>query len=721
MIERLASRHVVLLGIGHTNAHVVRMWRMQTPRDADLTCLSNFSYATYSGMLPALLAGQIPASQMEINLVALCNAAGARLITDEVTGIDHANREIQFANRPAVPFDVLSVGVGSIASMNEVAIDSDTLVPIKPMQSFLRRLEQAIVRGRARRKGGPISLIVVGAGVAGIEITSCLPNFLAKLGIDDYRLAMVTRSDEIAPEVTQRARKLIAHAWASRNIDVMTGRAVRRLEPGSAELDDGRSIEADVVIWATGASPPPLLSKLDLALDERGFVATHHTLESTNRRHVFAVGDTGTIVGENLPKAGVYAVRQGPVLWENIQRCLDDRPLQAYDPQHNFLKLMNLGDGTAVGQWKGLSQRGRWVMRLKHRIDSGFMDMFDVVSMSSDSSDSVDPMQCRGCGCKLGAAALRDALAVSHEIEAEDAVRIGGQTGDGQLLASTDFFSAPLNDAFLVGRIAALHAASDLVASGATVTEALANVVVPEGDPKTQQRVVSDFLAGAEREFAAFDAGIVGGHTIVGPRMEVGFTVIGRLMSSRPMRKSNLLSGDQLLLTKPIGIGVLLAAYHRSQCPARAYDSLIEAMLKPQHEAARLAVELGVLAATDVTGFGLVGHLIEMADSSQVSAEIRLDQVPCLPSAVDLVQSGIESSLLPDNLCAEQFVKVDKRLRDRPEYLLLFDPQTCGGLLLGMKPKQVEGFQQRMQEAGMEPAAVVGEVIPRQTFSVGIK
>ncbi len=721
MIERLASRHVVLMGIGHTNAHVLRMWRMNRPPDTDLTCLSNYAFATYSGMLPARLAGQVSPAQMEINLPALCGASGARLVTDAVTGIDHAAREIQFASRPAIPFDVLSIGIGSVATMNEIEGQTDGLVPIKPMQSFVQRLKEAVSRVQQRQSDGPLSIVVVGSGVAGVEIVSCLPGFLSPLQIDTYQLTMVTRSERVISEVEERTRQTILKTWQKRNVKVVTGHAVRRLSEAAIELDNGNVVDADVVIWATGAAPPPILAKLGLDLDERGFVATGHHLESTNRRHVFAVGDTGTITGESLPKAGVYAVRQGPILWDNIRLALDGRELKAYSPQHDFLKLINLGDGRAVGQWKGVSFAGRWAMRLKHRIDLRFMDKFTVTPMVSGSAEDETEMQCRGCGCKLGAASLRDALALSAEVEAEDAVPIGGEVGRGDLIASTDFFSAPLRDAYTVGRIAALHSASDIVASGARVTEALANLVIPDGDPRAQQRFVADLLAGAKSEFSAWNAPIVGGHTIVGPRTEIGFTVIGQRIGPTLLRKANMNVGDQLLLTKPLGIGVLLAAEMRNLCPARAYERLLEAMLLPQHKIVEIAIELGAKAATDVTGFGLVGHLIEMADASDVTAEVKLGQVKILPSSVELAAAGIESSLLSDNLAAEQFVEAEGRIRDQSEFKLLFDPQTCGGLLLAMNDQQVEPFQQRLSQAGIEAAIHVGEVKSRQKKSVCIR
>ena len=142
-------------------------------------------------------------------------------------------------------------------------------------------------------------------------------------------------------------------------------------------------------------------------------------------------------------------------------------------------------------------------------------------------------------------------------------------------------------------------------------------------------------------------ATIVGGHTIVGPRMEAGFTVLGETIGHEPIRKGNLQVGDRLFLTKPLGIGVLLAAQMRSMCRAAWYQELIETMLLPQRQYALIASELGITAGTDVTGFGLAGHLIEMLEASHLSADLFLNRIPVLPGVASLIEAGVESSLAP--------------------------------------------------------------------------
>lgn len=708
MNEALPSQRIVLLGIGHTNAHVLRMWRMNAPDGVGLTCISDHPIATYSGMLPAVLAGQQPVSAMQIDLVRLCASVGAQLILDRVKRVDAQSQVVHFHERPPLSYDALSIGIGSVATKSEISLDPNTVVEIKPMQTFLNRLGDALELAVEERRGQEVRIAVVGSGVAGIEIACCLRPFLEKRLQTPYRVRIVTRSSEILPDLDPKTRARVQKALSDREIEISSNATVAGVIANAIQLSDGTMLNADLVVWSTGASPPDLLNELGLATDPDGFLATNASLQSLSSSRVFAVGDTGTIEGTDVPKAGVYAVRQGPILWENLQRLLVGAPLQRYRPQHSFLKLINFGDGSALGQWKGMCFSGRWVMRLKESIDLGFMEKFRVIPME----DEQEEMQCRGCGCKVGADLLQTALPAAGEIKLEDAAEIG-QVGSTHWVASTDFFSSPFDDAYLTGRVAALHSASDILASGAKPSHALSNIVLPEGPTNPQREVLRDILAGARREFDALGASIVGGHTIEGPRMEIGFTVIGESTGELLISKSNLKSGDGLYLTKPIGIGVLLASHMRSACKAEDYVALLEAILQPQDGYARVAVEKGVTAGTDITGFGLAGHLLEMLDSSDLAAALDLDQVPLLPGSADAVRSGITSSLAPANRVAAARIETDAKTRKTAKFDLLFDPQTCGGLLFGVSRAASQSFLDACCELGLETPTRIGEVVPR--------
>jgi selenide,water dikinase len=279
---------------------------------------------------------------------------------------------------------------------------------------------------------------------------------------------------------------------------------------------------------------------------------------------------------------------------------------------------------------------------------------------------------------------------------------------------TTDFFAAPLDDAYTVGRIAALNAVSDVFAMGGKPIGALAMATIPPGSARRQEEYLYELLAGGLREFRAMGATLVGGHTIEGPQLTIGYTIVADQGSEAPLTKGRLKAGDVLVLTKPLGTGVLLAAHMRAMCRAAWMQPLVDCMLASNQRAAEAAVELGAVAMTDITGFGLAGHLLEMLRASGLAAELELARVPLLPGAAELLEQGIESTLAPGNRDVENEINATAPPTDAG-YRALFDPQTSGGLLIGIAPANVEKMLARLAEASDLPAVIVGRVIEHES------
>ena len=189
----------------------------------------------------------------------------------------------------------------------------------------------------------------------------------------------------------------------------------------------------------------------------------------------------------------------------------------------------------------------------------------------------------------------------------------------------------------------------------------------------------------------------------------MGFTVLGNQIVD-PSTKSSLRAGDQLVLSKPLGTGVILAALMQAKMSGEFYPPLLQKMLVSNQVALELAQREGVSAITDVTGFGLAGHLLETLNASKLGAEVELERIPALDGAVELVKSGIESTLTAENLWRESQVAVSNLLKEKALYRLLFDPQTCGGLLLGVRPDEVSNVIETLQNAGFDDATAIGRV-----------
>ncbi len=702
---QLARHEIVLLGAGHTNAHVVRMWRMQPIPGARLTCINDFPIATYSGMLPGVLAGQYARHQMEIDLVRLCAAVHARFIWGEIEQVDCRSGRIYMVGRPSIAFDLLSIGIGSRPRGIDQVADGDLVVPIKPMQSFPDRLEARLRRWH-NRHGRPqkVPILVVGAGVGGIEITFCLPAAVRRwLGSVEVQVSLLEAESTIAPGVTRATRHRILRRLERRGVQVVTGCRAVKAHEDTLITSDGKRWEAAAVVWAPGAEASPLLASIDAQRDEQGFLLIRPTLQTVDHDRVFAVGDCATIVGQPVPKAGVYAVRQGPYLWENLHRLLAGHPLLEYHPQRRFLKLINLGDGSAIGEYCGVAFEGRVWWRLKDSIDSRFIAKYQNYQpamqptpppmLDGAGGKSLPTMRCLGCGGKVSASVLSRVLrrldVPSHPqvvlgLDRPDDAAILQVDRNRFLSVTVDFFAPPLDDAYTAGRIAALHAASDCFAMGGRPFAALASVTLPYGSPARQEELLYELLAGALYELRRMGATLVGGHTIEGPQLTIGFTLLANQPPAPALEKIRLQVGDRLLLTKPLGTGILLAAHMRALCRYDWYERLVGSMLRSNQPEAEFAAEQQASAITDVTGFGLIGHLVQMLQPTGLSATINLDQLPLLDGCCELIQQGIESTLAPENRRWESQLEAESTVKERPEYAALFDPQTSGGLLIAV-------------------------------------
>jgi selenide,water dikinase len=334
-------------------------------------------------------------------------------------------------------------------------------------------------------------------------------------------------------------------------------------------------------------------------------------------------------------------------------------------------------------------------------------------------------MRCTGCGGKVSGPILRRVLD-RLDVPASDRVLLGLDAPDDAaivrpqdghpLVMTTDFFSAFLDDPYVVGRVALLNAASDVFAMGARPLAAMAIVTLPLGDARQQEQLLWELLSGGVHELQQMDATLVGGHTIEGPQLAIGYSMLAELSRTEACTKARLRPGLRLILTKPLGTGILLAAQMRARCRADWLPPLLETMLCSNREAAEIALRHDITAMTDVTGFGLAGHLLEMLHASDVAARVNLDAVPLLPGVAELVEAGIESTLAPSNrettaeFSTAAEISTIAAQGESAQFSALFDPQTAGGLLIGVDPAHEVQLLDQLHAAGYPQAVCIGEV-----------
>lgn len=735
-------KDLVLVGGGHSHVTVLKKFGMQALPGVRLTVICRDVHTPYSGMLPGFIAGHYAYDDVHIDLGPLARFAGARLYHDEVIGLDLENRTLRCRQHPDVAYDVLSINIGSTPGFGKIPGAEHIGVPVKPINNFIERWQHLVDRLLATPSVTRIG--VVGAGAGGVELTLAMQFRLRQLLQEagkvptlEYHLFCATPS--ILPTHNPRVRAKFQRVLSERGVHVHTAcRVTEVARDGLLRCADGSIYPLDEILWVTDAVAPAWLGEAGLAVDERGFVQVHATLQSVSHPEVFAAGDVAAVAPYPREKAGVIAVRQGAPLTDNVRRLLLNRPLKPFVPQKKWLALISTGDKYAVASRGPWSFQGRWVWTWKDWIDRRFMRKYNelpdmpsatAVALPSGLAGedvlkelSAIAMRCGGCGAKVGATVLQRVLARLHPLEHPD-VLIGLHHPDdaaivtvppGKAVVHTvDFFRAIVDDPYVFGKIAANHSLGDIFAMGAEAQSALAIATVPYGVEAKVEDQLAQMLLGAEEVLHEAGAALVGGHSSEGAELALGFAINGLVDPQHTMRKGGMQPGDRLIVTKALGTGTLFAADMRQRAKGRWISAALDSMLQSNRAAAQALRRYQATACTDVTGFGLLGHLVEMTRASGVDVELDLQQIPWLDGARDTVAAGIFSSLQPQNVRLRRAIRHPEAVLASPLYPLLFDPQTAGGLLASVPAARAEACLAELQTLGYKHAALIGTVQPK--------
>ena len=736
-MQTATSIHTELffIGGGHTHAIVLRKIGMQgLPAGVRLTLITNLVDTPYSGMLPCHISGLYDFDQSHIDLRPLTRFANCRLIMDEVVGIDADQQLIHCRHHPPMKYDALSIDIGSTPGTVSVPGAKEYAIPAKPVPNLLQAW-QRYLQGLERTSTATIG--IVGGGVGGVELALNMQMRLQQIVGAAANIHVFHRGARLATGRSRATQRQLTKIFRDRTIHTHLSESVCAVEPvaGAVQVrcESGLRVACDRVFWVTNASAAPWLTHTGLSTDKDGFILVKDTLQTLSHPNVFAVGDVATMINHPRPKAGVFAVRQGPPLYTNLQRYCSGRPLKPFKPQRQFLNIIDLGTGGAIASRGRWSAESVWFRRWKHQIAGKFMGLFErFPAMTNRSAKAPDTeatlLHCAGCGSKVGSSVLNRALkqALNHtraELPAVDhwsnPVKIGlappddaavVAIPDGILSVQTvDQFRAIVDDPYIFAQICVNHCLSDLFAMGAIPQTVLALATLPYGTDAIQTETLYQLMAGTYRALAPSQTWLVGGHTTEGPALSLGFACNGWISPSDVLDKQNLRPGLGLILTKPLGTGVLFAADMQRAAKGRWIEAAIASMVQSKKVAAKCIQAHGVVACTDITGFGLLGHLYEMLRPG-LAVELTLEALPVLSGVHACFESGYRSSLHQRNQKIEH--QIHPLQSHHPNYPLLFDPQTSGGLLAAVPHAQLNDCLAALTAQGYRHSRYIGDIVP---------
>ena len=719
------QKDVVLVGGGHSHLHVLKKFGMKPQSGLRVTLISRDLVTPYSGMVPGLIAQNYKTDESLIDLRKLSKFAGARFIHASATNLDLSKRLISVDGRPDVRFDLLSLDTGSVPKSSDIS-GAENALPVKPINLFLK--EQAEINKEISDKSDNYNIVIVGGGAGGVELSLSLDQQLRSSNHsliktpEKLSIFIIEGFSTLLPNFNKTARRKIIDVIKKRRITAITDTKINQINTDSVILSNGKILPADRTILVTNAEAPSWLADTGLALDRNGFIRIDKNLRSVSHPIVYATGDIASLENYDLPKSGVYAVRQGPYLAENLRRAAIEFPLKKYKPQKQTLALITTGDGRAIAARGSIMLSGKWVWHWKDWIDRRWIEKYQnlpqmsATKKSNGKDDIIEEMRCGGCGAKVASTILHQALdrlpaqtkqGLVQGLESPDDAAVIIPPSGKALIQSVDQFRSFIDDPYIFAQIASNHCLGDIFAMGAKPHSALAAILLPHNNENIISDDLYQLLLGATKTLSEADAVLAGGHTGEGAEMAFGLTVNGYVDPEKIMRKGALKPQDILILTKPLGTGILFAADMQGKSRGDWIEQAITSMQRSLGPLVPILQKYRVEACTDVTGFGLLGHLVEMLNASNVSASLNLSSLPLLEGAAELSRQGIESTLKEDNQNA--MTGYHKPISHNA-YPILFDPQTAGGLLFSISEDFAEECVAELIKTSAPDATIIGSV-----------
>ncbi len=689
MIENNFTKQLVLIGGGHANVQVLKKLCMNSIKGLHTILISEHFEAIYSGMTPGYIHKDFSKKEISIDLQRLCYNAGATFIQDKVIKLDTDHKELQLQNFPPIYYDLLSINTGSISDTKKIKIEkSSKCFFVKPISSLVKNLSRIdqIIKNKKNK------IAIIGGGVATYELAfSLIRRYESNLEITILGKNILKEKN-----LNKKTKKNLKEIAKNLNIREYPGEVISISEKNLI-LKNGDKIDCDLSLVSTGASIETWILESKLIRDENGFIKVNKNLLSTNEKNIFVTGDACSIDNKPRPKSGVMAVRQGEVLKENIFLKLTGKNLIKFKPQKNWLYLIGTYKNYALLNYFFLSFHSRWCWRLKVWIDKNFINNFKFTNNLRMTKRNFELenfkntiMHCQGCGSKVSKNTLVNYIKkTSDNIYLKDSSIVNNKSL--QILQTIDHIKlfSSLNP-FDFGKISYLHSQNDILAAGGVVKSLSVSLSVPFSENSVEKFYLEYFMEGIRFEADKNHCVISSGHSYKSQEPGITLTLNGEIESN--VSKNSAKVGDLIYLSKPLGTGYLLAAYFNNSemLSGDDFEKILNNLKKGNYFTVNSAKKSGSQTMTDISGFGLSSHLIDICLSSNLSSELILSSDILINSNIDLLRIFKSTGFDNNQKSSSEYIKISE---NHPLKNILFDPQTNGPMLITINKQNQKKFE----------------------------
>ena len=686
------TNDLVLIGGGHSHLSVLMKLSKRPINGNRITLITNEIDTPYSGMIPGYIEGIYSWRDSHIDLYRLCLKLNVRFIHAEVERVSAYEKEIYFKDRPKIKFDVLSINTGIQSNNREIKGAAKYCLPVKPISKLANNFLNKITNFK--------SIAFIGGGAGSVELALAIKKRFLNIN-QDIKITIITGKRGLLSTFPQKTKLTSLKTLEKFKIDIIEYKRVLEVKPKQIILSDKSMLKIDKAILSTNSMTPKWLAKSDILLTKDNYILVNKSFQ-TNYKYVFASGDVIDFNNQNLKKAGVFAVRSGKPLAINIKQFILGKKLVEYKFNKNYLALIGTSKRSAIATKYNLTFNSRFFFYLKKYIDQNFIKKFsdfrirkkftlealktDVLNIfvkhKEKITDKNDIMQCKGCAAKVPLNALKQALPKDIVSTSEDAVSVPGHP---ELYQTVDMISSIITDPFLLGKIAANHSISDMVSVNSKITSAMMILQLPLSKTEINSRDLEQVLLGANEIFKTIDCPLIGGHTMIGKDKDpiIGFSILGQKQKKIKIVKNRrkIKTKDLLILTEKIGSGLIFAGINNYLIDSYFQIDVIKQMIKGNLNFGKISNQLNILSMTDITGFGLANHLLNLIkrDNSKTGLTIYPNKIPLFEGVNECLNKDIKSSLFKSNYDIAQKDIIYKRDKSKLDNIL-YDPQTVGGI-----------------------------------------
>ncbi|MDB9776906.1 selenide, water dikinase SelD [Alphaproteobacteria bacterium] len=730
-IQKIPKYQVLLLaGAGHANIQVLKHLTMRNYEGLQTILIDKGYSSLYSGMAPGMIENYYKFEDSSIDIPKICKNSETIFINDEIIKLDEKKNYIYLKNHPPIKYNVLSLNVGSKSKINKLKISKKAkIIKVKPIINLHNRI--TLIEDLIKKKEF-VSCSIIGGGVAGIEIAFALKSRFK----NNIKITVFSNRKHLENSINSQSLNKILKLLNEHSINFINSE-ITSIQDEYIEDKNNNKYPSNISFISTGAMSLTWVVNSDLNLDEEGFIKVNRYLQSENYRNIFATGDIASLNYADRPKSGVMAVRQGEQLKKNIFKFLLNKNLSAFKPQSHWLYLIGTGNQNAVLNWRNISINGNLVWKLKEFIDRRFIEKFSFkgpminlkkkirLPLSIKVQNQINlKMRCEGCGSKLSKNYLLSYLSNSNNKNLEilpDSASIN--LPDKELVQSIDHIKY-FNDMnpYVFGRIAYLHSQNDILSSGSKVNSFSVSLGLPHYEDLAQKFYLEFFMKGIIHESENDKSLLASGHTYTSDEPGITLNMNGTkiLATAKDQARDN----DLIYLTKPLGVGFLMSAFvnNAKGVTSHVYEKLLKNMLISNKKAYEISNNYNGKALTDISGFGLAAHLIDICLNSNLTANLILNKKLIIAECLN--ELGLfESSAYEDNKQSSiNHIKIisEQKLNILNLSKILFDPQTSGPLLISINSDQKEAFENEFDQHYSFKPILIGKFQTKKEFAIEI-